>query len=274
MKRGDVNEITAAKIFQWRSVESPVIRVKIAEDAVFGGLSLAMAPMYVKWKASSAGFGPDDHYRVQNVAITSNPVGGRSVLAGVKVYADSVESVEFVMVISRVGRVETRMGHGMLRFIFRKDRRPLLLNNDGNPMADDPEVDDLVLSWEAWRPPVGSFDAVAGLDPKTYALTPRCFMGSVRCLVDSVLHRPWNCYPLQFPDVEHAGNELLYVSLVLADAVARQTVTNFLEQRIEKGRNLPEDYPDPELNDWEELVDQYKKVKVPENPIQDISTLR
>jgi hypothetical protein len=62
----------------------------------------------------------------------------------------------------------------------------------------------------------------------------------------------------------------LYVSLVLADAVARQTVTNILEQRIEKGQNMPDDYPDPELHEWEELVDIYKKAEVPENPIQDI----
>ena len=270
MSRKEIKEITAAQILKWRSTTSPVMRVKIARDAVPGGLSMAMAPMFVRWPASSAGFGPDDYYIVQNVNVATNPVGGRSLLSCVKVFADSVESVEFVMVTSKVAKVETHAGHGMLRFNFREDRRPLVLDTSGNPVADDAEIDDLVISWEAWRPPTASFDALAGLDPKTYALTPRCLLGSVRCLVDAILDRPWHCYPLKFPDVDHAANELLYVSLVLADAVARQTVTNILEQRIEKGRNMPEDYPDPELNEFEELVDQYKKAEVPENPIQDI----
>lgn len=270
MKSDSIREISAAKIFEWRSSESPVIRVDIARDAMPGGLAMAMAPMYVKWASSSAGFGPEDYYLLRNVNISTNPVGGRSVLGSLKVFADSVESVEFVMVISKVARLETQAGHGMLRFIFRDDRRPVMLNSDGSPLVDGDGVEDIVLSWEAWRPPTAGFDAMAGLDPETYALTPRCFLGQVRCLTDAVLHRPWHCYPLKFPDVEHAGNELLYVSLAMADAVARQTVTSIFEQRIERGRNMPEDYPDPELNEWEDLVDQYKKTEVPENPIQDI----
>lgn len=60
------------------------------------------------------------------------------------------------------------------------------------------------------------------------------------------------------------------MSLVLADAVARQTVSNIVKQRIEKGRNMPEDYPDPELNEWEQVLEEYKKAKIPKNPIRDI----
>lgn len=270
MNRKEFKEITAADILEWRSTVAPIFRIKTAQDVLPGGLAMAMAPMMVRWPASSAGFGPDDYYLVHNINVSNNPVGGNVLLAAAKVYADSVESVEFVMVTSKVRGVETQAGHGMLRFIFREDRRPVILSSEGQPIANNATIEDLVLSWEAWRPPTASFDALAGLNPSVYALTPRCLAGSVRCLTDSILDRPWTCYPLELPEVEHAGNELLYVSLVLADAVARQTVANILDRRIEKSRNMPEDYTDPELNEWEYLADQYKKSEVPENPIQDI----
>jgi hypothetical protein len=174
------------------------------------------------------------------------------------------------MVISKVAGRETPGGHAMLRFIFREDRLPIVLGADGQPFTNDSVVDDIVLSWEAWRPPLASFDPVAGLDPSTYALTPRCSVGSVRCLADAVLDRPWHCYPLILPDVENAKNELLYVSLVLADAVARQTALSIMEERIEEGRRMLEDYPDAELEDWETLAEESRRAEVPEDPIEDI----
>ncbi|MGD8414414.1 MAG: hypothetical protein PVF33_09290, partial [Candidatus Latescibacterota bacterium] len=181
MSAKNYREINAAEILEWRRSDSPLIRVRTDTDAVPGGLAMAMASMFVKWDASLAGFGPDDYYLVQNVNILNNPVGAVTVLGTLKVWADSVDHTEFVMVISKVKGVETQAGHGMLRFVFREDRRPLILD------------------------------------------------------------RPWRCYPLKLPDVEHAHNELLYVSLAMADAVARQTVLNLLDRRIEKGKNLPED---------------------------------
>ena len=263
-------EITAADVLEWRQFDTPIIRARAGVDMLPGGLSLAMMPMFVKWDSSSAGFGPDDFYIIQNVNIANNPISGSTLLAGMKVWADSVESVEFVIVISKVAHMKTSAGHGMLRFIFRDDKRPQILTRDGKSMDMESAVTDLIISWEAWRPPTASFDALAGLDPETYALTPRCFSGPVRCLTDAVLDRPWTCYPLNLPDVDNAKNELLYVSLALADAVGRQTVTNILDQRIEKGRNMPEDYEDQDFDYWETLNAEYKKAEIPENPIQDI----
>jgi hypothetical protein len=75
---------------------------------------------------------------------------------------------------------------------------------------------------------------------------------------------------LKLPDVENAANELLYTSLVLADAVARQTTLGILEERIQQGRNMPADYPDPELQDWEILAAESRNAQVPEYPIDDI----
>jgi hypothetical protein len=262
--------VTAAEILKWQHAYSPVLRVKTDQDALPNGLSVAMAPLLVGWLSSSAGFGAEDYYLVRNVNVLNNPVEGTTLLGTVKVWAESVESVEFVMVISKVAGRKTPGGHGMLRFIFREDRRPIVLGGDGQPFTNNSFLDDIVLSWEAWRPPIASFDPVAGLDPSTYALTPRCFAGSVRCLADSVLDRPWYCYPLNLPEVENARNELLYVSLVLADAVARQTALSILDEHIEKGRHMPEGYPEAELEEWEALAEESRNAEVPEDPIEDI----
>lgn len=268
-KRGVV---TADDILEWQRTYSPVRRVSTQQDAFPNGLSVAMAPLFVGWPSSSASFGPEDYYLVRNVNVLNNPVEGITLLGTVKVWAESVESVEFVMVISKVAGRESPGGHAMLRFIFREDRRPIVLGADGQPFTNDSTLDDLVLSWEAWRPPRASFDPVAGLDPSTYALTPRCFVGSVRCLADAVLDRPWHCYPLKLPDVENANNELLYVSLALADAVARQTTLSIVEEYIAKGRNMLEDYADAKLEDWATLAEESRKAEVPEDPIEDILT--
>lgn len=229
--------VAASDIRRWDAARSPLVRVRTDQDAVVGGLAMAMAPVVVSWPSSSAGFDPDDYYVLRRVNAANNPVGGHTMLGGLKVFADAVEAVEFVMVISKVAHRESPGGHAMLRFIFREDRRPTLLDRGGDPVENDSAVEDIVLSWEAWRPPLASFDPVKGLDPKTYALTPRCYVGSVRCLADSILDRPWHCYPLKLPAVEHAGAELLYVSLALADAVWRQTVLNLLQEHIERGRS-------------------------------------
>jgi hypothetical protein len=265
--RSETVPTKAAEALEWKRDKSDVIRVRIEKDVVPGGLSLAMAPVFVNWQSASPQFGPDDYYILRNVNVANNPVGGIIMLAGLKVFADSVERAEFVTVTWKVARRETPIGHAMIRFIFREDRRPVILNREGEPFANDAGVEDIVLSWEAWRPPRVKFDPIKGLNPTAYALTPRCMLGNVRCLLDSVLKRPWVCYPLKFPEVENAHNELLYVTLALADAVARQTVASILDRRIERGKFF-EDYPEPEANEWEQLADHCRAAKVPENPIR------
>jgi hypothetical protein len=225
--------------------------------------------MFVNWTTSQAGFDPGDYYIVQRVNVANNPMNGITVLGGIKILADSVKHAEFVIVISKVARRESPAGHALLRFVFREDRQPTMLDRDGEPIANDARIEDIVLSWEAWRPPHTAWDPVKGLDPKTYALTPRCYLGSVRCLADAILDRPWHCYPLKLPDVDHAADELLYVSLALADAVSRKTVVSVLEEGVEEEEE-EHDLSETELREWESILEQYRKAKVPENPIRDI----
>jgi hypothetical protein len=266
----DYTEFSPREILEGLRQKRPLVRVQTARDVTPGNLALAMSPLLVNWRDSSLGFGPDDYYLVHNVNVGANPIEGTTLLGSVRIPAAGVEAVEFAMVLSKVGKVKTDAGHAMLRFIFREDARPVIHDAAGRPLANNATFRDLVLSWEAWRPPVAAFDPVAGLDPQTYALTPRALSGSVRCLCDAILDRPWVCYPLQLPDVPNALDELLYVSLLLGDAVARQTIGSLLNRRISEGRNLPEDYRNPDTEEWVALKEAIADQSLPEDPIGEI----
>jgi hypothetical protein len=127
-----------------------------------------------------------------------------------------------------------------------------------------------VLSWEAWRPPGEGFDPVAGLDPAQYALSLRAYAGHCRCLTDVIMDRAWRCYPLRLPDIPHFADELLYVSLLLGDALARHTIGDIPERRIAKGRDVPGDYRDPDAEGWEQVKAAIRALDLPEDPIQEI----
>jgi hypothetical protein len=230
---------------------------------------MAMAPVLVDWRASSPGFRPEDHYLVRNVNVLDHPITGITLLGDLRIPAASVQRVEFVQVLSKVANREVDIaGHVMLRFVFDPARRPLLQDDAG--IAADPHLSDLVLSWEAWRPPSAGFDPVAGLDPEKYALTLRAYAGFCRCLNDAVLDRPWRCYPLRLPDVAWFADEILYVCLLLGDAVARHTIAGMLDQRIADARNAPEDYGESEAAEWDEVKEALRALGLPDDPIRDI----
>ncbi len=263
-------EISASEVLEWSRTDTPMVRVETARDELPGGLAMAMAPLMVHWNASSLGFGANDYYLVHNVNVFSNPIEGTTTLATVRVPAAGVESIEFVMVLSKVAKTQTEFGHAQLRFIFEAKKRPVILSIEGKPIPHRAEMKDLVLSWEAWRSPGASFDPVAGLDPQRYALSLRCFNGSVRYMSDSLFERPWTCYPIQLPDLPNAANEFLYVGLLLGDAVARQTIFGLLDRQIEAGRNMPEDYSEPEASEWAEVKDAIKRENLPDDSIRDM----
>jgi hypothetical protein len=232
---------------------------------------MAMAPLLLDWKASSPGFGPNDYYTVHNVNVMNNPTSGEVLLGTVRIPGGAVARAEFVVVMTKVGGKEADFaGHAMLRFVFHEDRRPILLDNHGIPLTSDYHLPDLVVSWEAWRPPRVRFEPVKGLDPETYALTPRLFSGPVRCLSDSILDRPWRCYPLKLPEAPNAADELLYLSLLLGDAVARHTIGGLLDKRIDCGENCPVDYGDFDAEDWEDIKHGIAEQELPEDPIGDL----
>jgi hypothetical protein len=270
MKPRDINEPSAHELLEWSRNETPLTWVNTATDAIPGGLSMAMSPVLVNWSASTAGPSAEASYLLHNVNLSSNPIAGATLLGSIRVEADSIERAEYVTVLSKVGRFETDAGHAMLRFVFKEGRNPHILGNNGEPLSENARLADLLFSWEAWRPPGAGFDPFAGLDPSQYSLTMRCFNGPSRCLTDSLLDRPWVCYPLNFPDVPEAMSELLHVTLLLGDSVARQTIGTILDEKIAEAHGTPEDYPDAAATDWSKLKSELQHEAFPEEPIQEI----
>ena len=270
MKPRDIHEPSARELLEWSRTETPLVRVNTATDAIPGGLSLAMSPMLVNWASSTVTHSAGDSYLLHNVNLSSNPIEGTTFLGSIRVEADSIESAEFVTVLTKVGRFETDAGHAMLRFVFKEGRSPHILSNTGEPLSRNARLADLVFSWEAWRPPREGFDPLAGLDPSQYALTMRCFNGPSRCLGDSLLDRPWVCYPLRFPDGPEALPQLLHVTLLLGDSVARQTIGTILDEKIAEEHGTPADYPDAPATDWSALKAALQHEVFPEEPIQEI----
>ena len=258
------------ELLEWSRGETPMVRVNTATDVLPGGLSAAMIPTLVNWDESPVAVGAGGSYLLHNVNISNNPIEGTTLLGSVRIDADSIASAEFVVVLTKVGRLETDAGHAMLRFRFKEGQHPHILGPAGEPILRNARLADLIFSWEAWRPPRASFDPLAGLDTTRYALTMRCFNGPTRCLSDVVLRRPWVCYPLKFLEIPEALPELLHVTLLLGDAVARQTIATFLDEKIAEERGTPGDYPAADAEEWDKLRQEMKKAVVPEDPIQEI----
>jgi len=270
MEAPRTHELSLQDLLQWSRGETPVVRVHTATDALPGGLAAAMIPTLVNWHESPLAVGTDGTYLLHNVNISNNPIEGTTLLGSVRIAPDSLASAEFVVVLVKVGRFETDAGHAMLRFHFKEGQNPRILGIDGGSALDSAHLTDLVFSWEAWRPPRSSFDPLAGLDPSRYALTMRSYNGPTRCLGDVVLGRSWVCYPLKFLDIPEALPELLHVTLLLGDAVARQTIGSLLDEKIVEKQGTPGDYPKANAQEWRELRQAMKRGVVPEDPIQEI----
>jgi len=248
----------------------PLLRVHSSTDALPSGLALAMAPAIVDWERSRLEGDEEDFYLVRNVNIGGNPAGGYNVLATAKVPRRGVMEAQWVSTLLRVFGKDTPGGHGQLRLIFREDRRPCVLNEEGNPLSSDPYLDSLVFSFEAWRPPSLHFDPLAGLDPKTYALTMRCYAGTQRFLEDSLRSLSWHCFSLALPPVDEALDELLYTGLTMGDSLSRHTFKKLLENPTRYFDGDPRDYPDPTVEQVEKLHEILLDKTLPEDPISQI----
>jgi len=270
MKRRPIRELSPRELLEWSRTGTALVRINTATDAIPGGLSMAMSPVLVNWNESPVAAGVGGSYLLHNVNITSNPIEGITLLGSVRIEADSIDSAEFVVVLTRLGRFETDAGHAMLRFLFKEGRHPHILGPEGEPVMRNAPLTDLIFSWEAWRPPRAGFDPLASLDPAQYALTMRGFNGPARCLGDVVLGRPWVCYPLSLPQTPTALSELLHVTLLMGDAVARQTIGTLLDEKIAEEGGTPGDYPKAEARDWASLRAALEHAVLPENPIQEI----
>ncbi len=265
-----IRTIAPEQILQIAEKPYPLLRFHPATDALPGGLSVAMVPAIVDWERSRLDGGDDDYYLVRHVNFGSNPAGGYGMLVTVKIPRKGVVRAEWVSTLLRVFRKDTPGGHGQLRLIFDPKRRPIVLNEDGTPFSSDPYLDDLMFSFEAWRPPAAHFDPLAGLDPTAYALTMRCYAATQRFLEDSLRGLSWHCYPLKLPPVEEAHDELLYTCLTMGDSLARHTLHQHLHSLSPHFDGDPRDYPQPTSEQVEKLREILDDASVPDDPIAQI----
>jgi hypothetical protein len=204
--------------------------VRTTNDKLPSGLAAAMSPLLIDWQSSRLSDAPDDgdYYVLRNVIVGGNPAEGVTFFGCVRVPRLSIVSAEFVTVPLRSFWLRKLGAHGMTRMIFDPRGRPRMLWGDGRPFGMEPSLQDLVLSWEAWRGPHVPFKLIWGLDPQKYVLTPRCFDGAQRFLEDGLQGRDWKCYPIAMPGGKAGMIDLLDVSLRLADRLGRAALRRTL----------------------------------------------
>jgi hypothetical protein len=136
-----------------------------------------------------------------------------------------VKSAEFIMV--PLGGPEA-ISHGQIRFVFEKGGAEFIGSERTMGMPD--VLEDLVLSWEAWRPPGVDFNIITGMDHRNFELTMRAYSGPQRFLEDALGPRDWNTYYLKLPGGSRGFAELLMVGLALGDGAARYSIGRMLKQ--------------------------------------------
>jgi hypothetical protein len=238
-----LRERSPLDLLDWSRDPAPLFLVDVPNDALPNGLALSMIPFFVDWDRSVLN-GPHAQVRVRNVSVGGNPTAGENLLGTVEIPLAGLTDVQWCLTPDRTAKGrDTAMGHAQLRFVFDEDSRPVVLGRDGRPQRLLSPLDDLVLSWEAWRPPRTRYDAVAGMDPETYALTARAYSGRTRWLGDALRGNPWRCYPLMLPETGDAAATVLMTGLLMGDALARRSIAAMA------------DSGDLELPDTEGLVD-------------------
>ena len=218
---------SAADLFLYSQQATPVIHVDTGRARLPNQLAASMMPILVDWQRDP---GSKRMMRVKNVNVAGNPIVGHNVLATVDVPLGGLASAQWCLTPPRnEDNRDAEGGHGQLRFLFDPSLRPVVLDESGAPMPGIAAVDDLIVSWEAWRPPLVRWTALDGLDPESYALTLRVYTGAKRFLDDAVRNNPWNCYPLRLPGGRQGAQELLYAGLLMGDALARRTIREMVE---------------------------------------------
>lgn len=216
--------LDAADVIEYSEMSAMTYRVRTTRDVLPGGLSAAMVPALVVWDLSD--FSPGGAITIRNVNHGGNPVSGVTVLRTALIRPEKVVSAEFIMV--PLGGPEA-ISHGQLRFVFEEGGAEFFGGDEATVGEGDP-LTDLILSWEAWRPPGVDYSVLKGMDHSVYQLTMRAYTGSQRFLEDALQGRDWNVYTLQLPGDRAGLTELLKVALAMGDGAARYVLTQYLER--------------------------------------------
>jgi hypothetical protein len=231
----ELKVIDVADVIDYGVMASPTLRVRTTRDTLPGGVSAAMVPVLVVWDRSD--FWQGGAITICNVNHGGNPVSGVTVLRTVVIHPERVLRAEYIGV--PLGGPDA-ISHGQVRFVF-ADGGVELVGRDPAAAGEPDSLADLVLSWEAWRPPRTDYHVLTGLAPGSYHLTMRAYSGVQRFLEDALQQRDWNVYTLKLPGGRAGATELLQVCLAMGDGAARYTLSDMLvDTKEERVRSEPD----------------------------------
>jgi hypothetical protein len=222
---------------EWLNTPTPLITAYNPNNRWPNGMAASMTPFMVDWEhstwnAADKAVQTNTYVIVKNAYIEGNPIIGQVELATIRIPEGAVKAVEFVIVRYSLKGFAKTGGHVQLRFIFDENNRPQVLNSDGSLNNDKPYLDDLFISWEAWRPTQDAFTFKQGFRMGDYRLTPRMYSGSQRFLQDLLRGAVWDCYPLDLTKAEHMGDTILGSGLLLGDGIARKQIGEIIESEL------------------------------------------
>ncbi len=209
-------------------LEAHTYRVRSSRDVLPGGYSAAMAPVMVDWANSEIADG--GHVVIKNINDGGNPLSGVTELRSARIHFDRITEVQFILV--PLGGPEA-VSHGQLRFVFEEGSAEWLGGHPEGVVGEPDVFDDLILSWEAWRPPGVSYDAMKGMREDAYMLSLRAYSGRQRFLEDALGPRDWKCFDLELPGGQRGWTELLLVGLALGDGSGRAAIGQMLDHAEE-----------------------------------------
>ncbi|MDF7807466.1 hypothetical protein P4E94_08455 [Pontiellaceae bacterium B12219] len=261
---------TEEGLLAWLNTDTPVSISLTPEDRWANQYAKCMDPFVVDWQQSNLTNSTQGFVMVQNVQVGGNPILGTSRNGTVRIPVGAVERVELVVVRYRLKGLGKYGGHVQLRFVFDQERRPELLDAQGNPDREQPYLDDLMVSWEAWRPTNTPWEFIAGLEPENYTLTARMYSGSQRFLNDSLRGAVWDCYPLKLPVGVQAEDTVLYCCLMMGDLATRKTLTDMMRAQLvaDKGPDAGAQWTENEKEQararflWKAVPDEWFKQKM------------
>ena len=216
--------VDVTDVAEYVEMAATTYRVRTLRDVLPGGLSAAMAPVFVVWSRSS--FAPGGTIMLRNLNHGGNPLSGVTVLRTAVLRPEKLVRAEYVKVPLARHR---SLSHGQLRFIFEPDGAEFV-DEDASAVGEPDSLNDIVLSWEAWRPPGTPYSMIKGMDPTVYQLTMRAYSGVQRFVEDALQRRDWEVYTLALPGGREGAIELLKVALAMGDGAGRYAMSEMLEK--------------------------------------------
>jgi hypothetical protein len=259
--------LSPAQIIAWADGSVNAIRLRTYRDVIPGGFLAALAPARIDWKSGDP-YGDDPFLIIRNVNYGGNPLDKTTMLHRVRVALNGIAFVELTLVPSTSGGLHALAHHAQLRFVFKPEKRPVLLSLADSAAGADACIPDLVLSWETWHESSVRYSGLKGFDAASYKLSMRAYAGSQRFLEDTLHGRDWFSYRVRMPGGEQGYSELLKVVLALGDGVAHDTISGLLDKgEAEFLKNAPPDeINDTSASEWQkvrELVLDRRKIDDP-----------